>query len=57
MRWTLIYEVFVKLQQLLHERKEALLAKGSEVAMAKEVRLSIQLEGIQHLLDSISDCH
>ena len=52
-----IHEVFLKLQQLLHERKEALLAKRSEIAMAKEVRLSIQLEGIQHLLDSISHCH
>ena len=52
-----IHEVFLKLQQLLHERKEALLAKRSEVAMAKEVCLSIQLEGIQRLLDSISHCH
>ena len=52
-----IHEVFLKLLQLLHERKEALLAKRSEVAMAKEVRLSIQLEGIQHLLDSITHCH
>ena len=52
-----IHEVFLKLQQLLHECKEDLLAKRSEIAMAKEVRLSIQLEGIQHLLESISDCH
>ena len=52
-----IHEVFLKLQQLLHERKEVLLAKRIEIAMAKEVCLSIQLEGIQHLLESISDCH
>ena len=52
-----IHEVFLTLQQLLHERKEVLLAKRSEIAMAKEVRLTIQLEGIQHLLDSISHCH
>ena len=52
-----IHEVFLKFQQLLHERKEVLLAKRSEIAMAKEVRLSIQLEGIQHLLESISHCH
>ena len=53
----IIRQAFAKLQQLLHQREEALLAKSSEEAMAKEVRLSIQLEGIQHLLDSISHCH
>ena len=54
-----IHEVFLKLQKPLHERKEvlSLLAKRIEIAMAKEVCLSIQLEGIQHLLESISDCH
>ena len=54
---TIIRQAFAKLQQLLHQREEALLAKSSEEAMAKEVRLSIQLEGIQHLLESTSHCH
>ena len=54
---TIIRQVFAKLQQLLHQREEVLLAKSSEEAMAKEVRLSIQLEGIQRLLESMSQCH
>ena len=54
---TTIRQAFAKLQQILHQREEALLAKSSEEAMAKDVRLSIQLEGIQYLLDSISHCH
>ena len=54
---TIIRQAFAKLQQLLHQREEALLAKCSEEAMAKEVRLSIQLEGIQRLLESMSHCH
>ena len=53
---TIIRQVFAKLQQLLQQRGEALLAKSSEEAMAKEV-LSIQLEGIQRLLESMSQCH
>ena len=52
-----IQQSFAKLQQLLHQREEALLAKSSEEAMAKDMRLSIQLEGIQHLFDSMSHCH
>ena len=54
---TTIRQAFAKLRQILHQREEALLAKSSEEAMAKDVRLSIQLEGIQHLLDSMSHCH
>ena len=54
---TTIRQAFAKLQQLLLQREEALLAKSSEETMAKDVRLSIQLEGIQHLLDSMSHCH
>ena len=53
----IIRQTFAKLQQLLRQREEALLAKSSEEAMAKEVRLSIQLEGIQRLLESITHCH
>ena len=54
---TIIRQTFAKLQQLLHQRQEALLAKSSEEAMGKEVRLSIQLEGIQRLLESMRHCH
>ena len=54
---TTIRQAFAKLQQLLHQREEALLAKSSEEAMAKKMRLSIQLEGTQGLCDSISQCH
>ena len=54
---TTIQQAFAKLQKLLHQREEALLAKSNEEAMAKDVRLSIQLEGTQCLCDSISQCH
>ena len=53
---TIIRQNFATLQQLLHEREEALLAQSSEVANAKEVRLSLQLEGIHHLLDTMTYC-
>ena len=53
---TIIRQTFASLQQLLHQREEALLAQNSEVANAKEVRLSLQLEGIQHLLETITHC-
>ena len=52
-----IRQAFAKLQQLLCQCEEALLTKRHEEAMAKDVRLSIQLEGIQHLLDSMDQCH
>ena len=54
---TTIRQAFAKLQKLLHQREEALLAKSNEEAMAKDVRLSIQLEGTQCLCESISQCH
>ena len=53
---TIIHQNFATLQQLLHEREEALLAQNSEVANTKEARLSLQLEGIQHLLDTMTYC-
>ena len=49
-----IRQAFAKLQR---QREEALLTKSHEEAKAKDVRLSIQLEGIQHLLDSMDQCH
>ena len=42
---------------VVYQREEALLAKSSEEALAKEVRLSIHLEGIQHLLESMNQFH
>ena len=53
---TIIRQTFTTFQQLLHEREEALLAKSSEVANAKEVRLNCQLEGIQRLLETMTYC-
>ena len=53
---TIIRQKFATLQQLLHEREEALLAQSSEVANAKEARLSLQLEGIHHLLETMTYC-
>ena len=53
---TIIRQTFSSLQQLLHEREEVLLAQSSEVANAKEDRLSRQLDGIQHLFENISYC-
>ena len=53
---TIICQAFANLQQLLHQREEALLAKNSEIANAKEAHLSLQLEGIQHLLEAITHC-
>ena len=54
---TTIRQAFAKLQQLLHQREQALLAKSSETTMAKDIRLSIQLENIQRLSDSMSHYH
>ena len=53
---TIIRQTFANLQQLLHQPEEALLAQSNEVANAKEVRLSLQLEGIQCLLETITHC-
>ena len=53
---TIIRQTFTTLQQLLHEREEALLAQSSEVANAKEAHLSCQLDGIQHLFENMSYC-
>ena len=54
---SIIRQVFFKLKQLLCQREQELLGKISEEAMGKDIRLSIQLEGIQYLLDAISHCH
>ena len=53
---TIIRRTFSTLQQLLHEREEALLAQSSEVANAKEDRLNCQMERIQCLLETMTYC-
>ena len=53
---TVIHQRFATLQQLLHEREEAMLAQSSEVANTKEGRLSRQLDRIQHLFENMSYC-
>ena len=53
---TIIHQTFSTLQRLLHEREEALLAKSSEVANTKVTRLSLKLEGIQYLLETMTYC-
>ena len=53
---TTIRQTFVTLHQRLHEREEALLAQSSEVANAKEAHLSLQLDGVQHLLEAMTYC-
>ena len=53
---TLISKSFASIHQLLHEREEALLAQSSEVANTKESHLNCQLEGIQHLLETMTYC-
>ena len=53
---TIICQTFADLQQLLHQREEALLAQNSEIANIKEACLSLQLEGIKHLLEAITHC-
>ena len=51
---TIICQTFATFQQLLHERKEALLAKNNDVANAKEAHLCFQLEGIRYLLETMT---
>ena len=51
-----IKESFAKLMQLLKEREKLLRSKVADVAVAKEVSLSAQLEGIQHLLQPVTEC-
>ena len=53
---TIICQTFATLQQLLHEREKAMLAQSSEVANAKEARLSCQLDGIQDLFEKMTYC-
>ena len=53
---TTIRQTFATLHQRLHEREEAMLAQSNEVANTKEACLSRQLEGIQHLLETMTYC-
>ena len=54
---SIIQEAFCRLRQLIDQREKALLAENSEISTAKETRLSIQQESLQHLLESVSHCH
>ena len=53
----IIQEAFCSLRQLIDQREKALLAENSEISTAKETRLSIQQESLQHLFESMSQCH
>ena len=54
---TIIRQTFANLQQLLCQKEKVLLAKSCELANAKEDRLSLQLQGIHRLLESMTYCH
>ena len=54
---TVCQEVFCRLRQLINQREKALLAENSEIAISKETRLSIQQESLQHLFESMNQCH
>ena len=54
---SIIQEAFCRLRQLIDQREKTLLAENSEISTAKETRLSIQQESLQHLLESMSHCH
>ena len=53
---TIIHQTFATLQQLLHEHEQSLLVQSSEVANAKEACLCLQLDNVQHLLETMSYC-
>ena len=53
----IIHEAFTKLRHLIDQREQELLTKNMEIATTKETHLSIQKEGFQHLLESMSHCH
>ena len=53
----IIHEAFTKLCHLIDQREQELLTKNMEIATTKETHLSIQKEGFQHLLESMSHCH
>ena len=54
---SIIQEAFCRLRQLIDQREKALLAENSEIAISKETRLSIQQESLQHLFESMNQCH
>ena len=52
-----ITQTFSELRQLIDQQEKALLADVNILTTAKETRLSIQLERLQKLVQSISHCH
>ena len=51
-----ICQAFATLHELIDQRKKVLLTENSQIAMSKATRLSIQLEDIQRLSESVSQC-
>ena len=47
----------MKLRQLIDKHEEELLVKCRRMASSKETHFSIQMEGLQHLSESMSQCH
>ena len=52
-----IQDLFMKLRQLIDKHEKELLVKCGRMAVSKETHLSIQMEGLQHLSESMSQCH
>ena len=52
-----IQVLFMKLRQLIDKHEKELLVKCRQMAVSKETYLSIQMEGLQHLSESMSQCH
>ena len=52
-----IEEVFMKLRKLIDQHEEKLLGECRRMAISKETSLSIQKECLQHLAESMSECH
>ena len=52
-----IQDLFMKLRQLIDKHEEELLVKCRRMAVSKETHLSIQMEGLQYLSESMSQCH
>ena len=53
---TIIHQTFSTLHQRLQQCEEALLVQSSEVANAKEACLCLQLDRVQHLLETMTYC-
>ena len=52
-----IQELFMKLRQLIDQREKELLFECKQLATSRQEHLSIQKKGLQHLSESMSQCH